>query len=93
MYMTYNLTNRLERLPPLTEGIMMVNGSKPRPIQEQMVLTCSQFVRNSQFFGENNQKKHLTVEIIRIIRLSRERDEALGQGPVGPCFKTSLHRF
>ncbi|GFU75864.1 hypothetical protein TNCV_1653221 [Trichonephila clavipes] len=66
-----------------------------------MVITCSHLTNSSKFpvFREYNRIKHLIVEIIPIIilsRLSGERDKApilakaLGPAPVGLCLKMSL---
>ncbi|GFV41496.1 hypothetical protein TNCV_3626481 [Trichonephila clavipes] len=57
-----------------------------------LLVANGRILRNAQFFGKYNQKKLLTVEIIRIsilLRLSLEGDEA---SPLGwlSCLKTSL---
>ncbi|GFV71723.1 hypothetical protein TNCV_3535111 [Trichonephila clavipes] len=72
----------------------MEYGSRPRSIQERHQLTY-----RLKFKVFQTIQPKLTIEIIRILillSLSRERDEApivveaLGSGPVGPRFKTSL---
>ncbi|GFV79395.1 hypothetical protein TNCV_1903671 [Trichonephila clavipes] len=76
----------------------MVYGGRRRPVHELRSLRVANWhiVQYSQFFGEYNWKKHLTVEIIRfmiLLRSSRKRDEvpigteALGPNSVGPCHK------
>ncbi|GFX01400.1 hypothetical protein TNCV_4736411 [Trichonephila clavipes] len=58
----------------------MVYGGRPRPTHGRWSSRITSWhIRNSQFFGEYNRQKHLTVEIIQIIivlRLNREQGEA-----------------
>ncbi|GFW75206.1 hypothetical protein TNCV_449101 [Trichonephila clavipes] len=79
MCMTYNLINpaRPTAIFRLKE-LMIGNGGRLRPKHGRRYSNLN-IDRNSQFFGEHNEKKHFTVEIIRtiiLLMLSRERDMA-----------------
>ncbi|GFX85578.1 hypothetical protein TNCV_3717481 [Trichonephila clavipes] len=78
----------------------MLYGGRPRPIHgdDHHMQPVDILSEITSILEDTTGRKHLTVEIIRImilLTLNRERNEtpivAEAQGAVGPCHKTSLN--